>query len=46
MRASAAQATGCVSGDPGSVGLYRPRRPHASPLYRLIEDHFAESSIV
>ena len=23
-------------------GVYRPRRPQASPLYRLIEDHFDE----
>ena len=23
-------------------GVYRPRRPQASPLYRLIEDHFEE----
>jgi hypothetical protein len=28
------------------VGLYRPRRPRASPLYRLLEDHFAEFSTV
>ena len=25
-------------------GVYRPRRPQASPLYRLIEDHFEEFS--
>ena len=24
----------------GSVGIYRPRRPRASPLYRLLDDHF------
>ncbi len=23
-------------------GVYRPRRPQASPLYRLTEDHFDE----
>jgi hypothetical protein len=22
------------------VGIYRPRRPRASPLYRLLDDHF------
>ena len=27
-------------------GVYRPRRPQASPLYRLIEDHFEEFSTV
>ncbi len=26
----------------GRVGVYRPRRPRASPLYRLLEDHFAD----
>ncbi|MCH8948479.1 MAG: transposase zinc-binding domain-containing protein [Acidobacteria bacterium] len=26
--------------------VYRPRRPRASPLYRLLEDHFAEFSTV
>ncbi len=30
----------------GRVGVYRPRRPRASPLYRLLEDHFAEFSTV
>ena len=30
----------------GRVGVYRPRRPWASPLYRLLEDHFAEFSTV
>ncbi len=24
------------------VGVYRPRRPRASPLYRLLDDHIAE----
>ena len=24
------------------TGIYRPRRPEASPLYRLVQDHFAE----
>ena len=28
------------------MGVYRPRRPWASPLYRLIEDHFTEYSTV
>ena len=27
-------------------GVYRPRRPQASPLYRLIEDHFDELSTI
>ena len=27
-------------------GVYRPRRPQASPLYRLIEDRFDEFSTV
>jgi hypothetical protein len=27
-------------------GVYKPRRPQASPLYRLIEDHFEEFSTV
>ncbi len=44
MGAPAAPAT--VSVRAGSVGLYRPRRPRASPLYRLLEDHFAEFSMV
>ena len=30
----------------GRVGVYRPRRPLASPLYRRLEDHFAEFSTV
>ena len=29
-----------------SSGVYRPRKPQASPLYRLIEDHFEEFSTV
>jgi hypothetical protein len=28
------------------VGLYRPRRPRASPLYRLLEGHFQAFSTV
>ncbi len=44
MGAPAASATATVRA--GSVGLYRPRRPRASPLYRLLEDHFAEFSTV
>ena len=44
MGAPAAPATASVRA--GSVGLYRPRRPRASPLYRLLEDHFAEFSTV
>jgi hypothetical protein len=28
------------------LGVYRPRRPRASPLYRLIEDHFEEFATV
>ncbi len=44
MGAPAAPAT--VSVRARSVGLYRPRRPRASPLYRLLEDHFAEFSTV
>jgi hypothetical protein len=28
------------------AGVYRPRRPRASPLYRLIEDHFQEFTTV
>ena len=28
------------------VGVYRPGGPRASPLYRLLEDHFAEFSTV
>ena len=28
------------------VGVYRPRRPRASPLYRLLEDHFREFTTV
>jgi len=27
-------------------GVYKPRRPQSSPLYRLIEDHFEEFSTV
>ena len=30
----------------GSVGRYRPRRPRASPLYRLLEEHFRAFSTV
>ena len=26
--------------------VYRPRRPRASPLYRLLDEHFAEFSTV
>ena len=44
MGAPAAPATATVRA--GSVGLYRPRRPRASPLYRLLEEHFAEFSTV
>ncbi len=44
MGAPAAPAT--ASARAGSVGLYRPRRPRASPLYRLLEHHFAEFSTV
>ena len=44
MGAPAASGTATVRA--GSVGLYRPRRPRASPLYRLLEDHFAEFSTV
>jgi hypothetical protein len=25
---------------PAAPGVYRPRRPHASPLFRLVADHF------
>ncbi|NIM52354.1 MAG: IS91 family transposase, partial [Gemmatimonadales bacterium] len=47
MGASAAAAKSRAPGDaPGSLGVYRPRRPRASPLYRLLEDHFAEFSTV
>ena len=28
------------------AGVYRPRRPRTSPLYRLIEDHFEEFATV
>jgi hypothetical protein len=28
------------------VGIYRPRRPRASPLYRLLESYFRELSVV
>ncbi len=28
------------------AGVYKPRRPQASPLYRLIEDHFQEFTVV
>ena len=28
------------------AGVYRPRRPRASPLYRLIEDHFQEFTTI
>ena len=31
---------------PDSAGTYRPRRPQASPLYRLIEEHFPEFTTV
>lgn len=24
---------------PAALGLYKPRRPHASPLFRLVQDH-------
>lgn len=30
----------------GPSGVYRPRRPRASPLYRLINDHFQEFTTV
>jgi hypothetical protein len=44
MGAPAAPATASVRA--GSVGLYRPRRPRASPLYRLLEEHFQPFSTV
>ena len=44
MGAPAAPDTASVRA--GSVGLYRPRRPRTSPLYRLLEDHFAEFTTV
>ena len=28
------------------LGVYRPRRPRASALYRLIEDHFEQFATV
>jgi hypothetical protein len=28
------------------LGVYRPRRPRVSPLYRLIEDHFEQFATV
>jgi len=28
------------------LGVYRPRRPRGSPLYRLIEDHFEQFATV
>ncbi len=28
------------------VGVYRPRRLWASPLYRMLEEHFSEFSTV
>jgi len=28
------------------AGIYKPRRPQASPLYRLIDDHFQEFTTV
>jgi len=31
-----------VSCDCAPVGVYRPRRPRASPLYRLVEAHYDE----
>ena len=34
VRQTAPQRTGAP------VGVYRPRRPRASPLYRLLDDHF------
>jgi hypothetical protein len=27
-------------GAAGVTGVYRPRRPRASPLFRLLDDHF------
>ncbi len=36
-----AMGTGAASaGGVGPVSRYRPRRPQASPLYRLVQDHF------
>ena len=29
-----------VCAAPAAVGVYKPRRPQASPLFRLVSDHF------
>jgi hypothetical protein len=41
---TARRAEARVTADP--AGVYRPRRPRASPLYRLITDHFQEFATV
>lgn len=41
-----AAGTGTAPGRAGPMGVYRPRHPQASPLYRLLEDHFPAFSTV
>ncbi|MFQ6046580.1 MAG: hypothetical protein ACE5PT_09550 [Gemmatimonadales bacterium] len=38
--AVAAAALGETLADAQPVGVYRPRQPRASPLYRLLDEHF------
>jgi len=50
MRGAAAvdaKGTGAADGrGVGQVSRYRPRRPQASPLFRLVQDHFRMLEIV
>ncbi len=42
-----AEATAvCRPGGAAPVGVYKPRRPQASPLFRLVEDHFRTLQLV
>jgi hypothetical protein len=38
---SASLDVACATRPP--LGVYKPRRPHASPLFRLVSDHFCDA---
>ena len=46
MGAGAGAAPGATRSQAQPVGVYRPRRPRASPLYRLLDEHFQSFATV
>lgn len=40
------RAPACRPGGPAPVGVYRPRRAQASPLFRLVSDQFRTLQLV